>query len=97
MLDLKPRATGFVPYKILTPELQAEARSLRPKWPAEEFDRVEFFVTFAGHISRRAGHHQLTREAYEAIDEMLERAKQAPSKHDLSGWKPGHSFTIMRG
>ena len=25
MIDLRPRATGFVPYKLLTPELQAEA------------------------------------------------------------------------
>jgi hypothetical protein len=57
---------------------------------------MEFFVTFAGHVSRRLGHHRLTKIA---IDEMIKAYKainEAPSKGDLNTWKPGHGFTFIR-
>lgn len=100
MIDTKPKATGFVPYRILTPELQAEARAMRPKWSLDQFDRMEFCVRHDGHLSRRFGHHQLTAEEYKAIDDMLERAQNMepqPQKGSLNAWKPGHSFTFVHG
>jgi hypothetical protein len=73
-------------FELLTTAQQAEAISLRPKWSAEEFIRFKFWVKADGHVSRRAGHHQLTRTAGAAIDAMLS-GKSVRSKGDLAGFK----------
>lgn len=48
---------GYVVYNRLSLPLRREARKLHPHWRLAEFGQYAFWVTDAGHISLRPGHH----------------------------------------
>lgn len=76
----------FVDYINLTYEQQTEVRSIRPKWTPEDFLRMSFWVKPTGKISRRAGHHQITKVEGAKIDSALKEALDRTS--DMSRkWK----------
>jgi hypothetical protein len=77
---------SFVDFRELSPPLQAEAYLMRPKWPLDELERFAFWVKPDGHLSRRAGHHQLAKAEGKKIDAML-RAEPVRSKGDLAHYK----------
>ena len=86
---------SFIDFDKLTVAQQIEARAMRLKWPfPEEFLRFSFWIKPDGHLSRRAGHHQLTAAAGAEIDAELRRCGAAArSKTDLDDWKPGTKFS----
>jgi len=75
---------SFVDYLDLAPALQAEAHLLRPKWPLAELERFAFWLKPNGHLSRRAGHHRLTKVEGDKIDAMLRETSR--EKGDLGGF-----------
>jgi hypothetical protein len=93
---------GFVNYVDLTPPQKSAAILARPKWSQETFARMMFWVRPNGHISRRAGHHQLTNAESEAIYNGLENSRDRgqplspPGKGDVREWKPGVTFSVNK-
>lgn len=77
----------YIPYVHLTEGQQKEIQLLRPKWPAEEFPRFQFWVKPDGKMSRRAGHHSLTHEAFSVYDAMFKARDFVRSKGDLRDYK----------
>lgn len=84
----------YVPFNDLPLALKAEVAALRPKLKPDELPRFEFWIKPDGHVSRRGGHHQLTKEAGEEIDRFLKAEPR--SKGDLKEWKPGVTFHFDR-
>lgn len=82
----------YVPFTKLTAAQAKQAIRLRPKWNADDFNRMEFWVRSNGHVSKRAGHHQLTKEARAEIDAML-TGSNVTTKGSLAGYKTA-DFTL---
>ena len=61
----------FVPFTKLTAEQAAQAKQLRPHWNESQLHRFAFWITQSGRVSRKPGHHQLTKEAGLEVDKIL--------------------------
>lgn len=81
---------AFVPFDNLSTGQKSEVIAVRLKWPLADLSRCEFWIKPDGHMSRKLGHHRLTKEANKAI---YAKFKDEPrSKGDLLDWKPGVTF-----
>jgi hypothetical protein len=74
----------WVEFENLTMAQQSEAMALRPKWPVEDFRRFEFWLKDDGHVSRRGGHHKMTRMAW--AEECAKFTEPVRSKNDLADY-----------
>ena len=81
---------AYVEWKKLMVAQRLEATKLRPKWHLSDFKNFAFWVKPDGHLSRRGGHHEMTKGAYDRI--MARYAKLDRVKGDLADWKPGVTF-----
>lgn len=70
-------------FEKMTDAQKAEAIALRPKWSRNEFRRFNFWIKPDGHVSRRSGHHMLTREADDELTQLA-LGKSVRTKGDLS-------------
>lgn len=61
----------FMPFDALTHHQKAHATALRPGWKYDQLRRFEFWITKAGNVSRRYGHHRLTAAEAKALDDAL--------------------------
>lgn len=58
--------------------------------------RFAFWVKKDGHMSRKKGHHDMSKRGQAAIDAML-KGTSVRSKGDLREWKPGTTFHFSQG
>lgn len=84
----------LVKWKDMTAAQRVEAVGLRPKWHTSDFPKFAFYIKADGHVSRRGGHHELTKEAYDA--EMAKFNTPPSDKGGLTKWKPGVTFHFDR-
>lgn len=91
---MKGDTSMFVDFVRLTTSQQSQARRLRPKWASDAFPRFAFWIRPNGMVSRRFGHHQLTKAEGEKLDAMLRDDWRPPSKMATEGWKPGTKFHV---
>jgi hypothetical protein len=84
----------FVEWKRLTAAQKLEVVRLRPRWHMSDFKDFVFWVKPDGHLSRRGGHQQMTKDGYNR--KMARYAGVPRSKGDLAEWKPGVIFHFNR-
>jgi tRNA(Ile)-lysidine synthase TilS/MesJ len=85
----------LVRYTEMPPYQQHCVREIYNDWEPEQYADFAFWVRKDGQLaSRRAGRHQMTDEA--AKRHMAKYSADVRTKGDLRGWKPGHTFSIVR-
>ncbi len=76
---------AFVPYKYLSSAQKTQIQSLRPHLTEDQLVRFQYWVKPDGTISRKSGHHTLTKESQSEI--MNQINAPARSKGDLQDYK----------